>query len=105
MTGCHKIVNHQSQKLGLIVQSEMRHNRYFVQQIPDPKLHSRFKNRLLDIAAYLERGNVTMESIELFNNGLIGNNLRDSTGTLTNDNFKSLSEGMNAFYLADLVVR
>ncbi|CAH8874147.1 unnamed protein product [Trichobilharzia szidati] len=94
-----------SQKLGLIVQSEMRHNRYFVQQIPDPKLHSRFKNRLLDIAAYLERGNVTMEAIELFNNGQIGNNFRDSAGTLTNDNFKSLSEGMNAFYLADLVVR
>ncbi|CAH8564759.1 unnamed protein product [Schistosoma turkestanicum] len=94
-----------SQKLGLIVQSEMRHNRYFIQLIPDSKLHSRFKNRLLDIAAYLERGNVTMETIELFNNGLIGNTLRNSLGILTNDNFKSLSEGMNAFYLADLVVR
>ncbi|TNN20188.1 Macrophage-expressed 1 protein isoform 1 [Schistosoma japonicum] len=91
-----------SQKLGLIVQSEIRHNRYFIQLIPDPKLHSRFKNRLLDIAAFLERGNVTMETIELFNNGLIGHTLGDS---LTNENFKSLKEGMNAFYLADLVIR
>ncbi|KAH8867377.1 Macrophage-expressed gene 1 protein [Schistosoma japonicum] len=91
-----------SQKLGLIVQSEIRHNRYFIQFIPDPKLHSRFKNRLLDIAAFLERGNVTMETIELFNNGLIGHTLGDS---LTNENFKSLKEGMNAFYLADLVIR
>uniref|UniRef100_A0A5K4F429 Macrophage-expressed gene 1 protein n=1 Tax=Schistosoma mansoni TaxID=6183 RepID=A0A5K4F429_SCHMA len=94
-----------SQKLGLIIQSEMRHNRYFIQLIPDSKLHPRFKNRLLDIAAYLEHGNVTMETIELFNNGLIGNTLRNSLGIVTNDNFKSLSQGMNAFYLADLVVR
>ncbi|RTG85595.1 uncharacterized protein DC041_0012112 [Schistosoma bovis] len=94
-----------SQKLGLIVQSEMRHNRYFIQLIPDSKLHPRFKNRLLDIAAYLEHGNVTMETIELFNNGLIGNTLRNSLGIVTNENFKSLSQGTNAFYLADLVVR
>lgn len=83
----------------------MRHNRYFIQLIPDSKLHPRFKNRLLDIAAYLEHGNVTMETIELFNNGLIGNTLRNSLGIVTNDNFKSLSQGTNAFYLADLVVR
>ncbi|KAF5403415.1 Macrophage expressed protein, partial [Paragonimus heterotremus] len=85
---------------GLIVLSQLRHKRYMAQLLPDSTLHPRFRNRLLDIAAHLKRGNVTVERIEQFDKGYSG-----SLTQLDDKELLAFEAGMRAFYLADLIVR
>ncbi|CAL8077289.1 unnamed protein product [Calicophoron daubneyi] len=89
---------------GLIVRSQLRHRRYSVKLLPDSTLHPRFRNRLLDIAAHLERGNITEEQLDEYDRGENGlpNHMMP---VLNNNELNAYSEGMRAFYLADLVIR
>nr|AMZ02449.1 macrophage expressed protein-like protein [Himasthla elongata] len=91
---------------GLIVRTQLRHTRYTIQIMPDSTLEPRLRNRLLDIAAHLESGNVTIEHIDQFDKGnLIPVHVRSNPTRLDENQLIAMEAGMKAFYLADLIVR
>ncbi|VDL59856.1 unnamed protein product [Hymenolepis diminuta] len=88
---------------GLTMRSQLRHRWFIVHQLPDSQLHPRFRNRLLDIAAHLERSNIstsysdiTMEIVP--QKGRILSNFGK-------EEMLKIMDGLRAAYLADLIVR
>lgn len=74
-----------------------------VHQQPDSNLHPRFRNRLLDIAAHLERSNISGS-----NGGVSMDILSPSARSKPQfgmDEMFRMVDGLRAAYLADLIVR
>ncbi|KAG5453483.1 Macrophage-expressed protein 1 protein [Clonorchis sinensis] len=90
---------------GLIVRTQLRHKRYTVRLLPDSTPHPRFRNRLLDIAAHLRRGNVTVKTIDDFDKGGIEPTSRSGVMPSAGAEILAIEEAMSAFHLADLLVR
>ncbi|TGZ38186.1 hypothetical protein CRM22_011305, partial [Opisthorchis felineus] len=90
---------------GLIVRTQLRHKRYTVRLLPDSTPHPRFRNRLLDIAAHLRRGNVTVKTIDDFDKGGIEPTSRSGAMPSAGAEILAIEEAMSAFHLADLLVR
>ncbi|VEL16639.1 unnamed protein product [Protopolystoma xenopodis] len=92
---------------GLTVRTQIRHRLYIIHQLIDSPLHPRFRNRLLDIAAHLERGNVTLPILEALPRAVGVENTKATEITLEKVEVRvdTLKEGLYAAYLADLLVR
>ncbi|VDN98507.1 unnamed protein product [Rodentolepis nana] len=88
---------------GLTMRSQLRHRWFGVHQLPDSQLHPRFRNRLLDIAAHLERSNMS-DSGGDFAMNIISQKGRTISNFGREDMFKMM-ESLRASYLADLIVR
>lgn len=85
------------------MRSQLRHRWFIVHQLPDSQLHPRFRNRLLDIAAHLERSNISTSYSD------ITMDIVPQKGrTLSNfgkEEMLKIMDGLRAAYLADLIVR
>ncbi|KAM7532684.1 hypothetical protein Aperf_G00000130110 [Anoplocephala perfoliata] len=88
---------------GLTVRSQLRHRWFVVQQLPDSQLHPRFRNRLLDIAAHLERSNITSSGPDVAPE--INPQRAPTTSTFGREAMLRMVDDLRAAYLADLVVR
>ncbi|VDM33355.1 unnamed protein product [Hydatigera taeniaeformis] len=112
----------ENQNNGLTVRSQLRHRWYVVHQLPDPQLHPRFRNRLLDIAAHLARSNITEggdvdgDAARIRGTDLLSLVGKDSVGLLATpldpltveENRQAMvrvMDSLRAAYLADLIVR
>lgn len=85
------------------MRSQLRHRWFVVQQLPDSQLHPRFRNRLLDIAAHLERSNITSSGADVAFE--IGPQKTRTASTFGKEIMFRMVDGLRAAYLADLIVR
>uniref|UniRef100_A0A5K3FS21 Macrophage-expressed gene 1 protein n=1 Tax=Mesocestoides corti TaxID=53468 RepID=A0A5K3FS21_MESCO len=95
---------------GLTVRSQLRHRWYTVHQLPDSQLHPRFRNRLLDVAAHIERSNITAaDGISYFGSSDVEDLVGSRNGRRKSDSSKRavfrVADSLSAAYLADLIVR
>ncbi len=100
----------QNENNGLTVRSQLRHRLYTVHQLPDSQLHPRLRNRLIDIAAHLERANVSgLNGFGIFEDDKgpekpALSSLKAGSRGLNGEVYRMV-DAMRAAYLSDLIVR